>query len=214
LSQHVKGRSYDATKRQARARARRDAVLAAARHSFLLDGFAATTVADVAERAGVSPESVYKYFGSKAGLVRALHDEAMRGEGPLPPYSRSEALRSSPDPFEIVRGWSILSTEVAPRVSPVLLLVRDAALVQPELRRLLDELDEVRHVRMSENASFLQRAGHLRDGVTVEAAADLLWATTSPELYELLVLRRGWPLDRYGDHIFHTVSGLLARSPH
>ena len=70
-------RAYDGTKRRAGALTRRAVVLAAARELFLQDGFASTTVAAVAERAGVSKETVYKRFGGKPGLVRALHDEAM-----------------------------------------------------------------------------------------------------------------------------------------
>lgn len=207
-------RAYDATKRRADALARRAAVLAAARELFLLTGFAATTIAAVAERAGVSPETVYKNFGSKPGLVRALHDDVMHGQDPASPYRRSEHLRDRSDPYEIVRGWSRLSTEVAPRVSPLLLLLRDAAVVQPELRELLAELDLARHQRMSENARFLREAGHLREGVDTQAAADLMWAVTSAEMYELLVLRRGWSLDQYADYIFHTVSSLLAPPQH
>ena len=75
------------------------------------------------ERAGVSLETVDKNFGSKPGLVRALHD-AMRGEGPVSPYRQSDSLRGHPNPYEVVRGWSRLSTKVAPRVSPILLLLR------------------------------------------------------------------------------------------
>lgn len=211
MTHHVKGRrSYDATKRRADAVARRTSVLAAARELFLLDGFATTTVAAVAALAGVSQETVYKNFGSKPGLVRALHDEAMRGETPVSPYRRSADLRGHSDPYEIVRGWSRLSTEVAPRVSPLLLLLRDAAVVQPDLRELLAELDEARHQRMSENAQFLHQAGHLRESMTTRAATDLMWSVTSSEMYELLVLRRGWSLDQYADYIFHTVSSLLA----
>jgi AcrR family transcriptional regulator len=215
MPHHVKRRrTYDTTKRRADALARRTAVLASARELFLLDGFAATTVAAVAERGGVSQETVYKNFGGKPGLVRALHEDAMRGEGPVSPYQRSEDLRGQPDPYEIVRGWSRLSMEVAPRVSPLLLLMRDAAVIQPTLRDLLAELDDARHRRMSENAQFLHKAGHLREGVTTRAAADLMWSVTSPEMYELLVVRRAWSLNQYADHILHTVSSLLPPARH
>lgn len=202
-------RAYDATKRRADALGRREAVLAAARELFLQDGFAATTVASVAERAGVSHETVYKNFGSKPGLVRALHNDAIRGEGPVSPYQRSEDLRGQSDPYEIARGWSKLSMKVAPRVSPLLLVLRDATIVQPDLRDLLAELDDERLQRMSQNAQFLHDAGHLRETVTTGAAADLMWSATSPEMYELLVLRRGWTLDQYANHIFLSVSSLL-----
>ena len=215
MPHHVKRRrTYDATKRRADALARRATVLAAARDLFLQEGFAATTIAAVAERAGVSQETVYKNFGNKPGLVRALHDNAMRGEGPVSPYRRSDSLRGDSDPYEIVRGWSRLLTEVAPRVSPILLLLRDATLVQPDLRHLLAELDDARHQRMSENAQFLHEAGHLRKNISAQAAADMMWSVTSPEMYELLVLRRGWSLNQYAGYVFHSVSSLLEPPRH
>jgi AcrR family transcriptional regulator len=65
-------RRYDASGRRARAQQRREAVLRAARTLFLDVGYAATTVPAVAGAAGVSAETVYKMFGGKAGLVRAL----------------------------------------------------------------------------------------------------------------------------------------------
>lgn len=53
------------------------------------------------------------------------------------------------------------------------------------------------------------QAGHLRAGVTAEAAADLMWSATSPEMFELLVVRRGWSVERWADHLYNTVTGLL-----
>lgn len=210
MTHRVKSRRpYDASRRRARAADRRSAVLKAAQELFRREGFAATTVAAVAEQAGVSPETVYKNFGSKPGLVRALHEEALRGEGPVPAYRRSDALRTSADPVAVVRGWARLSMELAPRGAPLLLLVRDAASLDPDLRRLLDELDEARHARMTDNARFLRDAGHLRPDVSVPTAADLMWSVTAPEMYELLVVRRGWSLEQFGDYVFHTLAGLL-----
>jgi hypothetical protein len=59
-------------------------------------------------------------------------------------------------------------------------------------------MDADRLRRMTDNAHRLREAGHLRGGVTLTRAADVLWTYSSPELYELLVLRRGWPIEQYG----------------
>src|SRR5207244_1663163 len=88
--------------------------------------------------------------------------------------------------------------EVAPLVAPILLLIRDAAANAPEVADLLREVDADRHRRMTDNARRLRDAGHLRAGIRLADAADVLWTYSSPELYELLVLRRGWSPDRYG----------------
>ena len=207
----VKRRSYDASRRQAGAQRRREAVLDSAREIFLSDGFTRTTVAAIARGAGVSQETVYKTFGGKPGLVEALYRRALRGAGPVPAYERSDRLRSTPDPREVVRGWSRLATEVGPRVSAIHLLVRDAVIVDATLKPLLDELDADRLARMAENAQFLESAGHLREGVDAEKAADLMWAVTAPEVIEILVFRRGWSLDRYAEFIYDTLTNGLLR---
>lgn len=212
MSQHVKRRRrYDSSKRRADAAARRQSVLTAAGELFQQRGFAPTTVAAVADRAGVSPETVYKNFGGKTGLVRALYGQAIRGEGPVPAEQRSNRLRTHADALDVVRGWSRLATEVAPRVVPLLLLVRDAAVLDVASRGLLAELDGARHRRMADNAEFLHSAGHLRPGMTTAMAADLMWSISAPEMFELLVLRRGWSLEQYADFVYRAIAnGLLA----
>jgi AcrR family transcriptional regulator len=191
-------RRYDASARRAQARQRRAAIVEAARRRFLEEGYAATTVGAIAADASVSVETIYKAFGGKPGLVRAIRDEALEGTGPEPAEARSDELQATErDPRKIIHGWGLLTAEVAPRVAPILLLVRDAA-SDPDMARLQAELDEQRLARMLHNAQALATGGHLRDDVTVEQAAELMWTYTSPELYELLVHKRSWPPARFG----------------
>ena len=86
---------------------------------------------------------------------------------------------------------------VAPRVAPILLLIRDAATADPEMAGLQADMDGQRLDRMTRNARDLANAGHLRRGLTIEHAGEIMWTYTSPQLYELLVMTRGWPLERY-----------------
>ena len=62
-------------------------------------------------------------------------------------------------------------------------------------------MDAARLTRMTHNAQTLLSGGHLRQGMTLDAATDVLWTYSSPELYELLVLRRDWSVQRYGEFI-------------
>jgi AcrR family transcriptional regulator len=204
-------RRYDSARRQDAARRRRAAVVEAASRLFLSEGFSGTTIARIAEDAGVSEETVYKAFGNKIALVRAIRDQALAGAGPVHAERRSDRLQTSEDdPRTIIRGWGVLTMEVAPRVAPVLLLVRQAAASDPELARLQAEMDAARLTRMTHNARTLLKGRHLRSGITLEAAADVLWTYSSPELYELLVIRRGWSPERYGHFISDAmVSALL-----
>ncbi len=192
-------RAYDARGRREQARRTRLRILDAAERRLLSDGYAGATIAAIASDAGVSPDLIYKSFGGKPGLVRALRDRALAGEQPRPAEERSDEIQArEPDPRAIIRAWGTFVAELAPRAAPILLLIRDAAAVDPNVRGLRDDLDADRLRRMTDNARRLRDAGHLRDDVTLAAAADVLWSYSSPELYELLVLRRGWSPARYG----------------
>jgi len=195
-----KNRPYDARGRVERARRSRETILETARAAFLAHGYEATTIAAVAESAGVSVETIYKAFGGKAGLVRAIFQRGLEGVGETPAEERSDAMSAREnDPRDIVRKWGALAAEVAPLVSPILLLVRSAAATDRELADLLRESDEQRLARMQQNARVLAKRGFLRADVSVAAAAELMWAYTSPELYDLYVVRRGYSPKRFGE---------------
>ena len=195
-------RRYDSAGRQAAAQARRAAVVDTARRLFVRDGFVATPIARIADEAGVSEEMVYKAFGNKVALLREIREKALAGTGATHAEHRSDRMQAAAtDAREIIRAWSVLAMEVAPRVAPVLLLVRDAAASDPQLATLQDEMDAARLTRMTHNARTLLNGGHLRKGITLDGATDVLWTYSSPELFELLVVRRGWSIERYGQFI-------------
>jgi AcrR family transcriptional regulator len=199
-SMTVRKRAYDSSGRRERAQRNRAAVLDAARRRFLADGYAPTTITAVADEVGVSVETIYKAFGSKAGLVAAIWDRGLAGTGPVPAPHRSDQMQAlEGDPRQIIRNWGRLTAEVAPRVSPILLLIRAAATTDPDMAELLTRTDRQRFERMRHNAKSL--APHLRAGITLNTAAEILWTYSSPDLYDLLVQRRRWKLERYGDFI-------------
>jgi hypothetical protein len=132
-------------------------------------------------------------------VTSAIRDQALAGEGPIPAEHRSDRMQATEsDPRRVIQNWGKLTTEVAPRVAPILLLVRSAAATDPELAALREEMDADRLSRMAHNARYLSEGGHLRHGVSFERARDVLFAYSSPELYELFVLRQGWILEDYG----------------
>jgi AcrR family transcriptional regulator len=206
----VKSRRYDASRRQAAAAATQDRVLQVAEHLFLSGGYAATSVAAIAADAGVSAELIYKTFGGKAGLVREIQRRGLLGAGPTPAPDRSDAVaESSIDARGLLEEWTRLSTEVAPRVSPIMLLVRSAAATDVDLADLLAQMAAQRLTRMTLNAQRLNGRPGLRPGLSVDQIRDVLWTYTSPDLYELLVLHRGWTLSDYRDFLFHGLIGQL-----
>jgi AcrR family transcriptional regulator len=203
-------RRYDASRRRAQASRTQGEILDVAREQFLEHGYAATTVARIAADAGTSVETVYKAFGGKSGLVRALWERALDGRGVTPAPERSDLMSSTAtDPVGVLRGWGKLTTEVAPEVAPLMLLVRGAAATDADMGTLLSEAEGQRRTRMRANARLLQRRRWLRPGMTLARATDILWTYSAPELYDLLVLRSGWSPRQYGEFVGNALVAAL-----
>jgi AcrR family transcriptional regulator len=194
-------RRYDARRRQEQARATRRAVLAAARERFVAQGYAGTTIAAVAAEAGVSVETVYKAFGNKPGLVKAVFDVTVVGDDEPVPMLQREFVRrnmAEPDPRRKLEAYGEHLAETAPRIGPVLLVVREAAATDAGAASVWEQLQDERLTGMTAFAEHLAEGGHLRPGVSMEEARDVLWVHNSLELWELLVRLRGWSDERFG----------------
>lgn len=209
-------RPYNTTHRQEQARRTRSAILQAAQHLFLELGFSATTMPLVAERAGVSVQTVYKTFANKAGLVKGVFDTAMAGDDdPRPMIEREKlsAVRAEPDPRRQFVLYGEFLAQVAPRHAPIQLLIRDAAASDADAAAAWKRLQDERLRGMTMFAKALHRTGHLAHGVGAREARDVLWTYNSAELFQLLVLQRGWSPRRYGAWIGEQLTAALLRQP-
>lgn len=205
-------RRYDSRGRQEQAGRSRWAMLQAARGLFLDHGYAATTMPAIAAAAGVSVQSVYKAFGNKPALLKAVFDAAIAGDDePVPVLQRAALgrVRDEPDPYRKLSLYGEFVAEVSPRHVPIQLLARAAAATDPGAASIWDQLRAERLAGMTLFARALHQDGHLRQNVPVEEARDLLWTCNSPELYELLVLQRGWTPQRYGRWLADTLTAAL-----
>jgi AcrR family transcriptional regulator len=212
MTEAVNRRPYRSATREDQAQRTRRAVLGAAHRLFLAGGFAATTVPAIAEAAGVSVQTVYKAFANKAGLAKAVFDVAMAGDDEQVTMLERSALRrvrEEPDPRRMFGLYGRFISEVAPRHVPVQLVIRDAATTDPDARQVWDELQAERLRGMTMFARALHDAGHLRPGVSVNEARDVLWTYNSAELYELLVIGRGWSAARYGRWVAAALTAAL-----
>lgn len=203
-------RVYNASNRHREALRTRDRIVSAAEHRFLTDGYPATTIASIATDANVSTDTIYKTFANKAGLARAIRTRALDGVGETPAEHRSNELHQlGLTGREILAAWGKLTAEVAPRVAPIALLMAAAAATDPDAKLLLDEFDRERHNRMTHNARQLHKHGQLHPNISIARAADILWTCSAPELYDLLVNRRHWNLQRYIGFITDTMTTAL-----
>lgn len=214
MSDDVKSRRrrYDGTGRQEEARRRRRTVLRAATELFETQGYAATSIADIARRAGVSAETIYKGFRTKAALTKEAVDVALAGDDePVAVSDRPQArhVQAEPDPATKLRAYARDAAARVERSARLQLALREGARLDRAVADLWHTVQQERLHGMTMFATHLEAAGALRDGLAVEQARDILWACVGVELYDLLVLQRGWTLDQYADWLGGTLVASL-----
>jgi AcrR family transcriptional regulator len=194
-------RRYQSPRRAAQAeQTRRDIVMAAG--LLFRDRGYGVPLADIAGEAGVVVETVYRIFGSKAGLFRAavealLAGGAGRAEIPVEDRPAIRAIREEPDPRKQVAGYAATQPGIHRRAGPLLRALRDASGTDPELRQLWDQMEAWRLDGQGRFVRMLADRGALRPGIEVGAAIDIAWTLCSLSVYDALVIGRGWGDERY-----------------
>jgi AcrR family transcriptional regulator len=196
----VKRRTYDVTQRQARSAETKKRILDAARDLILEKGYRATKIAAIAARAGVNVDTVYELVGRKPVVLRELIEQAISGEDrPVIAEERDyvKAMRREPDPARKLAMYAEAVCEIQGRMAPLFLALRDASSTEPDAYEVWHEISERRAANMRQLVRDLRDAGGLRPGLTVEEAADVLWAMNSSEMYVLFTAERGWSPRRF-----------------
>src|SRR5499425_3778123 len=205
-------RSYDASRRREQARARRLAVVLAARDLFERDGFRLTTITAIAARAGVSAESVYKGFGTKAALAQAVFDLVIAGDDePVPVAERpaAQAVRDEPDVRRKIEIFVEGLAQRQARSARVQILIRDGRHVDDSLARVWTKLTDEGLAGMTMLGRHLHQTGQLRAGIGLDEVRDVLWNYLAIDHYERLVLTQGWPLQRYAQWLAHAMTSAI-----
>jgi AcrR family transcriptional regulator len=212
----VKRGAYDNAARQAQSRETRQRILDAARTLFLERGYRAATIAEIARRARVHVDTVYELAGRKPVLLRELIEQAISGtDHAVAAEERQyvQAMQAEPDPARKLALYAHAMREIQARMAPLLLSLRDAATTEPEAHQVWREISDRRAANMRKLARDLADAGGLRPGLSLDDAADVIWATNSPELYVLLTTERNWTPDHYQSWLADTWHRLLLPGP-
>ena len=191
-------RRYDASKRRQAAARTRTAILDAALELFAGQGYAATPMTAIAEHAGVALDTVYASVGRKPQLARLLIETAISGSSQAVPAEERDyvrAIQAAPDAETKIAIYASAMRMIAGRLAPVLSILQQAAPAEPELAALWREIAERRAANMRRFLADLAAVAPLR--VDLDEAADIVWATNAPELYQLLAGQRGWSPERY-----------------
>ena len=205
-------RPYDASGRREQARARRLAVVLAARDLFERDGFRPTTIAAIAAHAGVSAESVYKGFGTKAALAKAVFDLVIAGDDePVPVAERPamQAVRDEPDLRRKIAMFVAGLAQRQARSAGVQILIRDGRHVDDSLVPVWAKMTDEGLAGMTMLGRNLLETGQLRDGIDLDEVRDVLWNYLSIDHYERLVRTQRWSLERYSRWLAHAITSAI-----
>jgi AcrR family transcriptional regulator len=205
-------RSYDTTLRQGRSAVTRQRIVDAARSLILERGYRATTIAAIASEAGVNSDSVYELVGRKSMLLRELIEQALSGTNHAVVAEdrvHVKALRAEADPAKKLAIYARAVCETHTRLAPLFLALRDASSTETEAHEVWQQISERRATNMRKLAKELKDAGGLRAGLSIDEAADIIWATNSAELFVLLTIERGWSVKRFERWLSDTWCRLL-----
>jgi AcrR family transcriptional regulator len=185
----------DKPNRAEKTRLTRRRIVAAAADLFLDQGYGATTLDQVAARAGVAVQTVYFHFGNKATLLKEALDVAAVGDDePVALLDRSwlDELTAEPDPVRVIELWTNGGREILERVAPLLAVVRGTVGTDPDLAAQWEVNEGQRRTAFRVLADLLADRGALLPGLTVEGAADLAFLITSAENYIVATHTLGW----------------------
>ena len=191
--------------------------MVAAGELFAERGYAGATVTAIAERAGVSLQTLYLAWGSKRQLLRAFMEQGLSGsptavtDATWADMARTRLLAQlpdDPDPQTYLRVMARLFRATAEQAALGWQLYRDAAAVDPEIRSDQLELSRLRRVTMTGLLSGLPDDA-FRVGLSRDDAIDTLLVVMGPESYHLLVGQTGYSLQKFEDWVANTLIASL-----
>lgn len=187
-------------------------VLDAARELFVAYGYVATTITAIADTAGVSPETVYATFGTKRSLLSSVIDVSIAGDdAPVPLLQRQwvQDMRLESDPLRRLKLLAKSGRLILERITPIYEVLREAASSDSEIDALWQLYKTQRFAGQRELIRVVGEDGALRQGLTIDGAADVLFTIGSPETYQLLTGDRGWSPAHFERWYADTLARLL-----
>ena len=201
-------RPYRSPKHEAMRQATRQSVTAAARRLFSERGYAGSSIEAIAESAGVAVPTVYSAFGNKRSILLALLAAVVDGERPRPVAERMrEEAAGIPDPATRMQKMMRLLVSLTAQSAEVLPIIRGAAAMDPEIQSLLDEVYD--RIYMDCQTVARLAIGVASDDARTRGLADVIFALTSSDLFDLLTGKRGWSVAEYERWAIQTVTAAL-----
>ncbi len=206
-------RRYRSPLRADQAEQTRRRICAAAFRLFAERGYAGTTIAAVADAAGVAPETIYLSLGGKRGLLEGVIELAIAEDGATDEDRWWAAVARLPGAVERLEKMVEYSCRILARTRPIHAVIRGAADKEPFAAELGRRLP---HDRLIDQTERIRRylGGELRAGLSADAAGQQYCVLASPELYHLLTVELGWTDDQHRSWLTGLLTAdLLGRRP-
>lgn len=184
-------RTYSSPVREEAARRTRDIVVRAAMQVFTERGYAGATIDQIATYAGVSRPTVFA-AGNKAQLFAlARQYQGNDGDGTEAGSTMAEILTID-DPRRLLEQFAAHTAATMQRVGPLQVVLEQAAGTDPELAELLKSTQQQLLETAGSVVAAVAAKGSLRQGISPDAATDVLWLLLQYTNYHRLVAERGW----------------------
>lgn len=186
-------RPYQSSLREQQAHETRLRIRESARRLFATQGFVETTIAQIAQEAGVAPQTVYSVFGSKGGIVSEMLEDL---EESADRESWVARMMAEKDPHRQLRIFISWIRTLFEQGAPVL-RAAIAARSDPDVTALVNRGDANRRFGCLQLTQMWSDEGELRKELKPEGAAERLWLLTSVEQYLLATDTLDWSPDTY-----------------
>ncbi|MET8042692.1 helix-turn-helix domain-containing protein [Micromonospora sp. NPDC005215] len=203
-------------KRAERSRRTREKVVEAARDLFVAQGYGATSLQEVADRAGVAVQTVYFVFRNKRTLFKDVVDTSIAGDTePVATMDREwfRAACAEPTAAGQLRAHVHGTRDILGRVAPIIPLIAAAAATDPEIAAQWPNGSDPRYTVQYAAAEALAGKPDTRPGISIEMAADLLFGLLSPQLYLIFVRDRDWSPDTWEEWACTALTSQLCADP-
>ena len=187
------GRRYRSTLREERAQDTRRRICDSARDLFTSQGFTDATIAEIAALAGVSPQTIYSVFGSKAAIVGEMLSQL---EGAPERAEILAELLDEPDPRRQLRLFVSMHRKMFEKGAPI---VRAAMVARgdPDVAAMAERGDSNRRAGTGRLVAMWSDRDALRHGLDPDDAAERLWLLTSADQFLNAIDGLGWSPDHY-----------------
>lgn len=180
-------------RRQRQAEATRQEILAAARRLFAEQGYAATSMTDIAREAETGVQTIYDSVGPKRAVLLAIND-LLDAEAGVPELAVQ--IYETEDPREMIRGIVRMMRGFQEFCGDIVPTLFGVAAAEPDIAAIIDQSHDRHDGGVRWIVSRIEAQGRLRSDLDTEQAVAIFGGISWLSSMEF-VGHYGWSLDEY-----------------